>query len=198
VVKHLSAEAKQQEVRHALKEMIQEVRKSYDIALDVFTPLYNLDIKQKFTAQFSQTRTDFKTTYLKDINNVQTHCSIVAQELKKLEKQKGWMKKPYIRRSFKRLENLAGDWIADDTWLASNMENLLKNLNKFLNEVSRLQKGKATNAFHNLGSSPDQFEDDFLAIKNRLDELTVISSQLKTGSVRTSSAPNEGRQRTRK
>lgn len=179
VVKHLSGEAKHQEVRQALKEMIQEVRKSYDVAVDAFTPLYNLDTKQKFTAQFSQARTDFKTTYLKDINNVRTHCSIVAQELEKLKKKKGWMKNlPYIRRSFKRLEKLASDWIANDTWLALNMESLLKNLNQFLNEISRLQKGKPTDAFHNLGSSLDQFEDDFLAIKNRLDELTVISRQL--------------------
>jgi hypothetical protein len=179
VIRHLAGEAKQQEVRQSLKEMIQEVRKSYDIAVDVFTPLYNLNTKRKFAVQFSLVRTAFKTAYLKDIGRVRTHCTIVAEELDELKKRKAWMKGlPYIRRSFQRLDDLASNWIANDTWLANNMEDLLKDMNSFLNAISRLQKRNASEAFQYLLSSLDQFEDDFLAIKKRIDELTIISKQL--------------------
>jgi hypothetical protein len=179
VIKYLIGEAKQQEVREALKEMIQEVRKSYDVAVDVFTPLYALDTKRKFTSRFSQERANFKSTYLKAGSRVRTHCGIVARQLEELKKRKAWMKSlPYIRRSFKRLEDLAESWIANDTWLALNMESLLRGMNGFLNTVSRMQKKNASEAFRYLTSSLDQFEDDFLAINKWIDELTDISKQL--------------------
>ena len=179
IIKYLIGEAKQQEVREALKEMIQEVRKSYDVAVDVFTPLYALDTKRKFTSRFSQERANFKSTYLKAGSRVRTHCGIVARQLEELKKRKAWMKSlPYIRRSFKRLEDLAESWIANDTWLALNMESLLRGMNGFLNTVSRMQKKNASEAFRYLTSSLDQFEDDFLAINKWIDELTDISKQL--------------------
>ena len=178
VMKQLWGEAKQQQIRQLLKEMMQEVRKSYDVAVDAFAPLYSLDSKRKFSAEFSQVRATFKATYIKG-NNVRTHCTVVTQKLDELKKHRRWMKNlPVVRRSFRRLENLASDWVANDIWLANNMESLLGDLNRFLNVVNRLQRENAANAFQYLTSSLDQFEDDFLAIKKRLDTLDVLGQQV--------------------
>lgn len=179
VVKHLLGEAKRQDVRQSLKEMMQEVRKSYDVAVDAFAPLYDLDTKRKFSAGFSEKRAKFKATYLKDTNKVRTHCAIVTQKLDELKKRRGWMKNlPRVRQSFKRLGDLARDWVANDTWLVNNMESLLNNMNRFLNAVSRLQQENSANAFQYLTSSLEQFEDDFLAIKKRLEVLDVLGRQV--------------------
>jgi hypothetical protein len=97
IVKHISGEAKHEEARQALKDMIGEVRKSYDTAVDVFTPLYKLDTARKFNNDFSQARSDFKGRYLKDMGAVRTHCSIVSDKLDELQKRKSWMKSlPYV------------------------------------------------------------------------------------------------------
>jgi hypothetical protein len=179
IVKHISGEAKHQDAKQALKEMIEEVRKSYDTAVDVFTPMYGLDTERKFSGQFSQVRMNFKNRYLKDIGNVRTHCSIVTDKLEDLKKRKSWTKGlPYIKRSFVRLESLAKDWISNDARLATGMENFLKGVNKILDAVNKIQGRNNSEAFRYLRSSLEQFEDDLVAIKNRLNELSVVSAKL--------------------
>lgn len=179
VIRALAGEAKQQEVRQALREMIQEVRKSYDTAVDVFAPLYALSTPRKFSAGFAAARANFKAAYLKAGKRVRTNCGIVIGQLEELKKRKGWMKNlPYVQRSFKRLEDLAASWIANDISLALNMESLLQGMNTFLDTVSRMQKKDSAAAFRYLSASLRQFEDDFLAINKWIDELTVIGKGL--------------------
>lgn len=154
VIKDLAGAAKEREVRKALGEMITKVRISYDTVVDAFTPLYELDNQRKFTSRFSKIRTDFKNTYLKNIGKIRTHCSIVETRLKELRKRKSWLNKlPIAKRSFQRLIDLSENWIANDVWLANNMENLVTSINSFLNQIYDLQKKNKKHAYSYLNST---------------------------------------------
>ena len=179
VVTHISGEAKRQEVKQTLKEMIVEVRRSYDTVVDVFTPLYGLDTPRKFKSQFAVLRTGFKGRYLKDMGSVRTHCSIVSAKLDDLKKQKAWMKNlPYVRRSFNRLQELGADWVANDARLADGMEQFLKSTNRLLDKVNRMLVKDSSEAYRFLQMSIHQYEDELLAIKRNLDQLNIVSANI--------------------
>lgn len=179
VVSHLSGEAKHKAVRQTLKEMIDEVRRSYDTSVDVFTPLYLIDTIKKFDKQFPTARTNFKNTYLKSSGNIRTHSGIVGMKIKDLQKSKSWMKHlPFVKKSFARLESLGTDWVGNDFKLAQSMHDFLTGVNHFLDKVSQIQKKDRSEAFKYLQRSLRQFEYDLVAMKNELNELTQLSSQL--------------------
>ncbi len=179
VVSHLSGEAKHQAVRQTLKEMIDEVRRSYDTSVDVFTPLYSIDTIKKCGKQFPNARTNFKNTYLKSTGNIRTHSGIVGMKIDDLRKSKSWMKHlPFVKKSFARLEALGTSWVANDAKLSQSMHDFLSGVNHFLDKVSQVQKKDAAEAFKYLQRSLRQFEYDLIAIKKELDELTQLSSQL--------------------
>lgn len=179
VVRNLAGEAKQQEVKNAIKEMIEATRASYDTTVDVFTPLYSLNSEDTFNAEFADIRSNFKNKYLKDIGAVRTHCSIVEAKLENLTNQKRMMRNiPIINRSFKRLNSLAAAWLDQDYELDRDMEKFLLDINNFLDVISDTQQNNPSEAFQELRWSLTQFEDDFLTTKDRLNEITVLSSQL--------------------
>lgn len=159
--------------------MISEVRRSYDSAVDAFTPFYKLDTKRKFGAGFERSRTAFKSHYLKDVGGVRTRCDKVTSQLQKLQARKRrFSKLPGFKRSFQRLEDLASNWVANDRWLALNMEYLLKSLNRLLNEIARVKRTDSAAAFVALTAALEDFEALFLAVKKNLDTLDVVSAQL--------------------
>jgi len=179
VIKNLAGEAKEKEVKSALKEMIAEVRRSFDTVADVFAPLYELDTQRKFDEGFSKLRASFKATYLKETGEFRTHCHIVAIKLDELKQKRAWLEKlPFARRSFQRLEDLAGRWLLSDYTLADEMDTFLRNMNEFLDAVANPEKLSRSDAFRYLVSSVAQFEDYILVIKRRLDGLTMISAEL--------------------
>ncbi len=66
IVKKLTGEIKDEKFRSSLGEMIEEVRRSFDIAVDIFTPFYEIDTQRKFSLSFAKKRAHFKNRYLKD------------------------------------------------------------------------------------------------------------------------------------
>jgi hypothetical protein len=58
------------------------------------------------------------------------------------------------------------------------METFLKGINRFLDGVARVQKKSGSEAFKYLQISLSQFEDDLLAIKAQLNQLSVVSTKL--------------------
>jgi hypothetical protein len=178
-VKSLVGEAKEEEVRAALGGMIEEVRKSYDTAVEAFAPLYELDTQRKFTNRFTKIRADFKRTYLKDIGKVRTHCDIVQSRLEELQRRKSWMRHlPIMRRAFKRLEELSDYWIANDRWLAMNMDILLRSLNDLMNKVARMSKKSRKEAYQYLTDALEMYEDLLLGVRKKLRVLEKLSQDL--------------------
>jgi hypothetical protein len=178
IIEHISGEAKLQEVRQAIKEMI-EVSVSYETAVDVFTPLYELNTGRKFNNKFSGARANFKSNYLKSAGKVRTSSGIVTDKLNALRQRRAWMKNlPFVRRSFERLEALGNDWITNDGRLAQAMESFLTNMNRFLDRVSKTQKANGAEAFRYLQSSLAQYEDDLRALSERLNKIKQVSAKL--------------------
>jgi len=178
-IKQITGAVKHQEVKQTLKEMIEEVRKSYDATVDAITPLYGLDTQKKFNGKFSNILEDYKKKYLKDIGNMRTHCTIVAQQIEALKKRKSWMKNlPLVKKSFNRLQDVGNFWFLSDYTLAQEMETFLNKMNQFLNDINEMRRKNPGNAFRHLQLSLEQFEDDFNSIKPNLDNLKVISSKL--------------------
>jgi hypothetical protein len=179
IIEHISGEAKLQEVRQAIKEMIEEVSVSYKTAVDVFTPLYELNTGRKFNSKFSGARANFKNNYLKSAGKVRTSCGIVTDKLNTLRQRRAWMKNlPFVRRSFERLEALGNNWISNDGRLAQGMDSFLNSMNRFLDRVSKAQKANPAEAFRYLQSSLAQYEDDLLAISERLNKIKQVSAKL--------------------
>ncbi len=54
---------------------------------------------------------------------------------------------PLLKRTFERLDEFIDKWITNDAWLAMSIENLLKMLHRFLNEVAELKQKDPTDAF---------------------------------------------------
>lgn len=178
-IKQITGAVKHQEVKQTLKEMIEEVRKSYDATVDAFTPLYGLDTHKKFNGKFSNILEDYKKKYLKDIGNMRAHCTIVAQQIEALKKRKSWMKNlPLVKKSFNRLQDVGNFWFLSDYTLTQEMETFLNKMNQFLNDINEMRRKNRGNAFRHLQLSLEQFEDDFNSIKQNLDNLEVISSKL--------------------
>ena len=178
-MKRLAGEAEEKQVRVALAVMIEEVRKSYDTAVEAFAPLYELDTQRKFTGRFAKIRADFKRNYLKDVSKVRTHCDIVQSRLEELQRRKTWMRNlPIARRAFRRLEELSDYWIANDRWLAENMDILLRSLNELMNKVARLSKKSQKEAFQELTDALDMYEDLLLGVRKKLGILEKLSQDL--------------------
>lgn len=179
LIKQLSGVVKDEQFRETLADMIPEVRRSYETAVDVFTPLYALDTQRKFSSKFSEERANIKKHYLKDITSVRTHCDEVSKKLEDLKRRKVWKSKiPLFRRSFRRLEDLAIDWAANDQILASNMEWLLKSLNQLLNDIASIKKRDSKEAYRTLTNALEEFEVFFLKVKSHLKTLDELSDAL--------------------
>jgi hypothetical protein len=179
LVTHISGEAKHQAVRQSLKELIDEVRRSYETAVDVFSPLYTVDTEKRFDKRFPDLRANFKNKYLKDKGNVRTHSSIVGNKISDLQKTKSWMKGlPFIKASFERLKILGNNWISNDGKLAASMDNFLTSVNKFLDRIDKNYQANPAETLSYLKRSLRQYESDLLDIKSKLDQLNVIGGKL--------------------
>ncbi|MDA0769681.1 MAG: hypothetical protein O2821_05595 [Chloroflexi bacterium] len=179
VVRNLAGEAKHQDVRTTIKEMIDAVRVSYDTTVAVFTPLYALDSEQAFSDRFPQIRADFKAHYLTDTDAVRTRCHIVEAKLTDLLNRRGLLRSiPLVNRSFQRLDQLAMTWLSNDYELERDMNMFLQNINGLLDRLEFDMQSDLPDTYQDLRWSLSQFEDDLLATKRRLDDLDVISSVL--------------------
>jgi len=67
--------------KDALKTMIAEVRKSFDVVLHVVTPLYALNTEATTRSEFPKLYANFKNTYLKNSNEIRTPRHIVTSML---------------------------------------------------------------------------------------------------------------------
>jgi hypothetical protein len=179
VVGRLTGAVQEEAVRASLKDMIAEVRKSYETAVDVFTPFFAIDSREKFQADFATRYAEFNNKYLRDKNYIKTSSHIVSNKiLEVLQRQKyreGW---PILGRSYDRLQRLGAEWIGSDEQLGQSMDTLLKGLDVSLKRITERKQYDPDDAFEDLKESLELIKKDFLAVKEMLNELTVISSRL--------------------
>jgi hypothetical protein len=179
VAQQIAGVTKHREARQALKDSIGEIRKSCDTAVDVFTPLYALTDEASFTKNFGTLHAAFKNSYLKNIDAVRTHCTVVKTHLDGLLKNKAWLGGlPLLERSYARLQDLCNRWLFQDYTLANEMDDFLKHIDTFYTELSDLAQSDASTAFAVLRSCLQQYEDDFLTLRKQLNALDVLGRTL--------------------
>lgn len=179
VAQQIAGFTKHREARQALKDAIGEIRKSCDTAVDVFTPLYGLTDEATFTKTFDGLHAAFKNSYLKNVDAVRTHCTVVKIHLDVLLEKKAWLGGlPLLERSYARLKNFCDRWIYSDYALAGQMDSFLKSIDSFYADLSGLAQTDASAAFAVLRSCLQQYEDDFLSLRKQLNALDVLGRTL--------------------
>jgi len=172
-------EGELRDVRSTLKELIQEVRKNFDLVVDAVTPLIALDTQQKFNEQFGDIRAEFQNVIWKKLGDEGTSCTIVIDKMGALNKHRAWMQNvPIVRRAFDRLETLCNDWIAVDMVLDENIANFRERLGNLLKEVALLKRNDPEGAFESLETVLESLDTDFKAMKKYLNELGLVSTKL--------------------
>lgn len=171
---------KNNKVKAALKAMLKELKKgNASLVRTVFIPLYEIDSQQVFDKKFGSIRTKFKKMYLNQRPVLaKIHCWKITKKLKALEESQNWKKHiPGFRRSILRLELFTNQWIANDNALYEADEKLLKEINEFMDEIDSLRKNPKK-AFSKLRSRLAEFEDNYIALRNKFAELEVLSSEI--------------------
>jgi hypothetical protein len=177
LMRSLVGAVKRDEIRLALKDMISEVRRTFDTLIDVMTPLYELDTASKFKASFGARRAAFKNTYLKSDGAVRTRCGVIADQMDVLVKKRGWLGAvPGARRSYERLKSLCSNWLLHDDSLVYEMKNFLDSVNKILDQIARRQRRSPSEAFLELQDVLGQIEGDVQQLKTKLEDLDRLSS----------------------
>jgi hypothetical protein len=172
-------EGELRDVRSKLKELIQEVRKNFDLVVDAVTPLIALDTQQKFNEKFGDIRADFQNVVWKKLGDEGTSCTIVIEKMAALNKHRAWMQNvPIARRAFDRLNKLCNDWIAVDVVLDANIADFRDRLRDLLKEVAQLKRDDPEGAFESLETVVDSLDTDFEGMKKYLNELELVSTKL--------------------
>lgn len=180
VIGDLTTAKLDQTAKDALQALVAEARKSFDAVVDVLTPLHALNTPAKVKAEFPKLYANFKNTYLKNANEIRTHCHIVTEQMEKLKTSQAWREKiPILRNAFKRLEAAERRWIGQDGALARSMEEFLNALNAGLAEVLPKLQTSGKEAHTTLQELISDSEQGLLRIKSHLNQLTIGSSQLR-------------------
>ena len=167
--------------KEAVQGVVTEARKSFDAVVDVLTPLYALNTPAKVRAEFPSLYANFKNTYLKNSNEIRTHCHIVVEQMDKLMSSQAWKQNiPILQNAFRRLEAAKVRWVGNDASLADGMQRFLNDVNGGLNDVLAKVNSSDREAYAALNDLISDSEETLLRIKSQLNQLTIVSSQLRT------------------
>jgi hypothetical protein len=165
--------------RAAVKELITEVRKTFDTVVDTVSPLYEVQTEQAFIARFDSEYKSFKSLYLKRKGVARTHCHTVQEQFDKLDRRRDWMKNlPFAQRSYKSVKDLCERWLFNDWSIVQQIEAFFDGLNKFMDEIASLKRTNPPAGFRALANGLSLVEADFLRIKTQLDKLKALDGKL--------------------
>jgi hypothetical protein len=179
VIHDLTSVKLDQGTKDALQLLITEARKSFDAVVDALAPLYALNTRAKVRDDFPGLYAKFKGAYLKNPNEVRTHCHIVSDQIEKLKAGQAWKQNiPLLRNAFDRLVTSQMKWVGNDDALADSMSRFLKAVNDELGSVLEKLQPNPDSAYAELSALLADAEPELLRIKTQLDRLKIASSQL--------------------
>ncbi len=171
--------SEKEQARSAIKDMIAEVRKTFDTIVDTLTPLYKLTDESQFSARFADNHASFKALYLNRSDLVRTHCHIVRQHFDALQQRRDWMASlPLAGRAYAKLERICSEWLLYDLTIVHQMESFFQTLNRFMDEIKDLSRREPAQGFQALASGLKLIEGSFLDIKRQLGELDALGRRL--------------------
>jgi len=129
-------------------KMAGAIGECYGVTAAKIQPWLEITDETEFCEKFDSAHTDFKATYLSITNQPRVASEQAYIEYMVLrEYQETKTAYPLLKRTFERLDEFIDKWITNDAWLAMSIENLLKMLHRFLNEVAELKQKDPTDAF---------------------------------------------------
>ena len=148
-IEHLvKSELKKPDFVEQFDKMTGAIGECYSVVVANVQPWLDITDESTFCEKFDSVHADYKATYLSITNRPRVASeqayneSILLREFK--ETQTAY---PLLKRTFVRLDEFIDKWITNDAWLAMSIENLLKMLHRFLNEVADLKQKDPSDAF---------------------------------------------------
>ena len=178
VAREIFKETKQAKVRTALRVMLGELRKgNKELVKEVLAPLCSVKSYQDFDSSFDQLHKRFKELYMGNRPVLaKVNCWKVTQKLVVLKKGQQWKKYLGFARAVTRMEVLVDRWIADDAALYEADREMLEEINGFLDVIGSTKSKRA--AYKKFKSGVARIEDRFVATRDQISELEILSSQL--------------------
>jgi hypothetical protein len=168
-----------EQARSAVKEMIAEVRKTFDTIVDTLTPLYSLKTESQFGGQFDTHYASFKAVYLRRNDLARAHCHVVRQQFEALQQRRAWMTNvPMAERAYMNLKRICDKWLVDDWNIVKQMETFFQNLNNFMDDIANLSGKQPSQGFQAFTDGLKSVEGDFSDIKMQLGELDALGRRL--------------------
>jgi hypothetical protein len=129
-------------------KMTGSIGECYGITAAVIQPWLEMTNEAEFCEKFDTAHADYKATYLGITNRPRVASEQAYLDYMQLREYKeSQTDYPLLKRTFTRLDEFIDKWITNDAWLAMSIENLLKMLHRFLNEVAELKQKDPTDAF---------------------------------------------------
>jgi len=129
-------------------KMLGSIRECYAVTVANVQPWLEMTNETEFCEKFDSAHADYKATYLSTTNRPRVASEQAYMEYMVLREFKETQTDyPLLKRSFARLDEFIDKWITNDAWLAMSIENLLKMLHRFLNEVAELKQKDPSDAF---------------------------------------------------
>lgn len=179
VVRDLTAARLDSQTKEALRTLIAEARKSFDVIVDVVTPLYGLNSAASMQAAFPSLYADFKNAYLKQAGEIRTHCHIVTHQIQTLKESKAWRENiPLFQNAFARLVQSSDRWVGNDDALADKMDRFLNEMDAELNAINTTLQSDADAAFRAAAALVSETDAEIKNIRLQLNKLREISSRL--------------------
>ncbi len=129
-------------------KMAGAIGECYGVIADKVQPWLEITNETEFCEKFDSAHADYKATYLSITNQPRVASEQAYIEYMALRNYKETQTAyPLLKRTFARLDEFIDKWITNDAWLAMSIENLLKMLHRFLNEVAEFKQKDPTDAF---------------------------------------------------
>lgn len=129
-------------------QMARAIGECYAVTEAIVQPWLELTNETEFCGKFDSAHTGYKANYLSISNRPRVASEQAYLEYMALRDYKETKTDyPLLKLTFARLDEFIDKWITNDAWLAMTIENLLKMLHRFLNEVAELKQKDPADAF---------------------------------------------------
>src|SRR5215472_11418824 len=178
ITRWILSNTKQGKARTAVVTMLKELKKGNEaLRTMVLLPLTTLTNEAHFDARFAGVRKHFKDIYLGDRATLtQMSCGNVTYALQELTRANAWKKKIGFSRAVEELELLTRDWIANDKELFEADERMLKEINRFLDDIAATSNSKAR--YKNFKEGAADIEEIYRAMRSRLAKLEELANKI--------------------
>lgn len=129
-------------------KMADAIDECYAITVTILQPWLDIASEAEFCEKFDTLHADYKATYLTITNRPRLASDRAYIEYMLLREFKETQTAyPLLKMTFARLDEFIDKWITNDAWLAMTIENLVKMLHRYLNEIAELKQKDPTDAF---------------------------------------------------